>query len=137
MVFPNWLIEGKPRGNGELQINTMKKTIELTEQADRKGIQVQIAGRIDRKEIARVEWIREGRALKPAWITSRQIKAGRRAMTRYARHGGKIWVRIFPYKPVTLRPTETSMGSGKGSPNIECLSLNRVESLMKWVEYHK
>lgn len=55
-------------------------------------------------------------ALEPAWITSRQIEAGRRAMTRNARRGGKIWVRIFPDKPVTLRPTETRMGSGKGSP---------------------
>lgn len=55
-------------------------------------------------------------ALEPAWITARQIEAGRRAMTRYARRGGKIWVRIFPDKPVTLRPTETRMGSGKGSP---------------------
>uniref|UniRef100_A0A452XHB5 50S ribosomal protein L16, chloroplastic n=1 Tax=Aegilops tauschii subsp. strangulata TaxID=200361 RepID=A0A452XHB5_AEGTS len=55
-------------------------------------------------------------ALEPAWITARQIEAGRRAITRYARRGGKIWVRIFPDKPVTLRPTETRMGSGKGSP---------------------
>lgn len=55
-------------------------------------------------------------ALEPAWITARQIEAGRRAMTRYARRGGKIWVRIFPDKPVTVRPTETRMGSGKGSP---------------------
>ncbi|MCO5561232.1 hypothetical protein L7F22_014853 [Adiantum nelumboides] len=46
-------------------------------------------------------------ALEPAWITSRQIEAGRRAMTRNARRGGKIWVRIFPDKPVTLRPAET------------------------------
>nr|CUR05110.1 rpl16 [Acacia obtecta] len=55
-------------------------------------------------------------ALEPAWITSRQIEAGRRAMSRNARRGGKIWVRIFPDKPVTVRPTETRMGSGKGSP---------------------
>nr|YP_009458910.1 ribosomal protein L16 [Elaeagnus mollis]ATD86119.1 ribosomal protein L16 [Elaeagnus mollis]QGA73736.1 ribosomal protein L16 [Elaeagnus mollis] len=55
-------------------------------------------------------------ALEPAWITSRQIEAGRRAMTRNVRRGGKIWVRIFPDKPVTVRPTETRMGSGKGSP---------------------
>jgi large subunit ribosomal protein L16 len=55
-------------------------------------------------------------ALEPAWITVRQIEAGRRAITRYARRGGKIWVRIFPDKPVTLRPTETRMGSGNGSP---------------------
>lgn len=55
-------------------------------------------------------------ALEPAWITAKQIEAGRRAMTRYARRGGKIWIRIFPDKPVTQRPTETRMGSGKGSP---------------------
>nr|YP_010273063.1 ribosomal protein L16 [Parnassia tenella]YP_010319975.1 ribosomal protein L16 [Parnassia qinghaiensis]YP_010456596.1 50S ribosomal protein L16 [Parnassia degeensis]UJJ82668.1 ribosomal protein L16 [Parnassia qinghaiensis]UJJ83372.1 ribosomal protein L16 [Parnassia tenella]UUA66101.1 50S ribosomal protein L16 [Parnassia tenella]UUA67722.1 50S ribosomal protein L16 [Parnassia degeensis] len=55
-------------------------------------------------------------ALEPAWITSRQIEAGRRAMTRHVRRGGKIWVRIFPDKPVTVRPAETRMGSGKGSP---------------------
>ncbi|CAL9779174.1 unnamed protein product, partial [Musa acuminata subsp. burmannicoides] len=54
--------------------------------------------------------------LKPAWITTRQIEAGRRAMTRYARRGGKIWLRIFPDKPVIVRPAETRMGSGKGSP---------------------
>nr|YP_009896826.1 ribosomal protein L16 [Heliophila longifolia]YP_010277479.1 ribosomal protein L16 [Cardamine abchasica]YP_010323618.1 ribosomal protein L16 [Ptilotrichum canescens]QKK49473.1 ribosomal protein L16 [Stevenia cheiranthoides]QWT70258.1 ribosomal protein L16 [Heliophila africana]QWT71257.1 ribosomal protein L16 [Heliophila linearis]QKK43460.1 ribosomal protein L16 [Heliophila longifolia]UHY41359.1 ribosomal protein L16 [Cardamine abchasica] len=54
--------------------------------------------------------------LEPAWITSRQIEAGRRAMTRNVRRGGKIWVRIFPDKPVTVRPAETRMGSGKGSP---------------------
>nr|YP_009762749.1 ribosomal protein L16 [Wolffia brasiliensis]QIQ59769.1 ribosomal protein L16 [Wolffia brasiliensis] len=55
-------------------------------------------------------------ALEPAWITARQIEAGRRAISRYARRGGKIWVRLFPDKPVTLRPAETRMGSGKGSP---------------------
>ncbi|WP_017314767.1 50S ribosomal protein L16 [Mastigocladopsis repens] len=55
-------------------------------------------------------------ALEPCWITSRQIEASRRAMTRYIRRGGKIWIRIFPDKPVTMRPAETRMGSGKGSP---------------------
>jgi large subunit ribosomal protein L16 len=55
-------------------------------------------------------------ATEPAWITSRQIEAGRRAMTRYIRRGGKIWIRIFPDKPVTMRPAETRMGSGKGAP---------------------
>nr|YP_010933275.1 ribosomal protein L16 [Streptofilum capillatum]WKT08556.1 ribosomal protein L16 [Streptofilum capillatum]WKT08655.1 ribosomal protein L16 [Streptofilum sp. BC4-VF8pt]WKT08754.1 ribosomal protein L16 [Streptofilum sp. ZNP2-VF4pt] len=55
-------------------------------------------------------------ALEPSWITSRQIEAGRRAMTRYARRGGKIWIRIFPDKPITMRPAETRMGSGKGAP---------------------
>jgi large subunit ribosomal protein L16 len=55
-------------------------------------------------------------ALEPAWITSRQIEAGRRAMNRYIRRGGKIWIRLFPDKPVTMRPAETRMGSGKGAP---------------------
>lgn len=57
-------------------------------------------------------------ALEPAWITARQIEASRRAMTRYIRRGGKIWIRIFPDKPVTMRPAETRMGSGKGSPEF-------------------
>ncbi|MGB3496221.1 MAG: 50S ribosomal protein L16 [Elainellaceae cyanobacterium] len=55
-------------------------------------------------------------ALEPSWITSRQIEASRRAMTRYVRRGGKIWIRIFPDKPITMRPAETRMGSGKGNP---------------------
>jgi large subunit ribosomal protein L16 len=55
-------------------------------------------------------------ALEPHWITARQIESGRRAMTRYIRRGGKIWIRIFPDKPVTMRPAETRMGSGKGNP---------------------
>lgn len=57
-------------------------------------------------------------ATEPAWITSRQIEASRRAMTRYIRRGGKIWIRIFPDKPVTMRPAETRMGSGKGAPEF-------------------
>ncbi len=57
-------------------------------------------------------------ALEPVWMTSRQIEASRRAMTRYIRRGGKIWIRIFPDKPVTMRPAETRMGSGKGSPEF-------------------
>ena len=52
----------------------------------------------------------------PAWITSRQIEAARRAMTRSVKRGGKIWIRVFPDKPVTKKPAETRMGSGKGSP---------------------
>nr|ANP26256.1 ribosomal protein L16 [Monotropa hypopitys] len=55
-------------------------------------------------------------ALEPAWITSRQIEAGRRAMTRNLRRGGKLWVRLFPDKPVTVKSKEARMGSGKGSP---------------------
>ncbi|MEA5418908.1 50S ribosomal protein L16 [Spirulina sp. CCNP1310] len=57
-------------------------------------------------------------AIEPCWITARQIEAARRAMTRYVRRGGKIWIRIFPDKPVTMRPAETRMGSGKGSPEF-------------------
>ena len=57
-------------------------------------------------------------ATEPSWITSRQIEAARRAMTRYIRRGGKIWIRVFPDKPVTMRPAETRMGSGKGSPEF-------------------
>ena len=55
-------------------------------------------------------------ALEPGWITSNQIEAARVAMTRYIRRGGKVWVDIFPHKPVTKKPAETRMGSGKGSP---------------------
>ncbi len=57
-------------------------------------------------------------AIEPSWLTSRQIEAGRRAMTRYIRRGGKIWIRVFPDKPVTMRPAETRMGSGKGNPEF-------------------
>ena len=56
------------------------------------------------------------KALEPCWITSNQIEAARRAMTRYIRRGGNIWIKIFPDKPVTEKPAETRMGSGKGAP---------------------
>ncbi|MBQ6706929.1 MAG: 50S ribosomal protein L16 [Clostridia bacterium] len=55
-------------------------------------------------------------ATEPAWITSRQIEAARIAMTRYIKRGGQVWIKIFPDKPVTEKPAETRMGSGKGSP---------------------
>ena len=55
-------------------------------------------------------------ALEAAWITSQQIEAARIAMTRYIKRGGKVWIRIFPDKPVTEKPAETRMGKGKGSP---------------------
>ncbi len=55
-------------------------------------------------------------ALEPAWITNRQIEAARVAMTRKVKRGGKVWTRIFPDKPVTVKPAETRMGKGKGSP---------------------
>ena len=55
-------------------------------------------------------------ALEPAWITSNQIEAARIAMTRYIKRGGQVWIKIFPDKPVTEKPAETRMGSGKGAP---------------------
>src|SRR5919204_2712797 len=56
------------------------------------------------------------KALEPAWVTNRQIEAARIAMTRKIRRGGKVWINLFPDKPVTKKPAETRMGSGKGSP---------------------
>ena len=55
-------------------------------------------------------------ALEPAWVTSNQIEAARIAMTRYIKRGGQVWIKIFPDKPITEKPAETRMGSGKGSP---------------------
>jgi large subunit ribosomal protein L16 len=57
-------------------------------------------------------------ALEPAWITSRQIEAGRVAITRHVRRGGKVWIRLFPAKPVSKKPAETRMGKGKGGPEF-------------------
>lgn len=57
-------------------------------------------------------------SLEPAWITSRQIEAARRAITNYLKRGGKVWIRVFPDKPVTKKPAETRMGSGKGNPEF-------------------
>ena len=57
-------------------------------------------------------------SLEPAWIKSNQIEAARVAMTRYIKRGGQVWVNIFPHKPVTKKPAETRMGSGKGSPEF-------------------
>ena len=56
------------------------------------------------------------KALEPAWITDRQIEAARIAMTRHVKRGGKIWIRMFPDKPITKKPAETRMGKGKGAP---------------------
>ena len=56
------------------------------------------------------------KSMAPAWVTARQIEAARVAMTRYIKRGGKVWIRIFPDKPVTQKPAETRMGKGKGSP---------------------
>lgn len=56
------------------------------------------------------------KALEPAWVTNRQIEAARIALTRHIKRGGKVWIRIFPDKPLTVKPAETRMGKGKGSP---------------------
>src|SRR5512139_2199291 len=78
----------------------------------------QMRGRMTGKESRGVE-VSFGdfglQALEPCWMTSRQIEAARRAVVRYIRRGGKVWIRIFPDKPVTKRAAETRMGSGKGS----------------------
>ncbi|MGB2769503.1 MAG: 50S ribosomal protein L16 [Candidatus Zixiibacteriota bacterium] len=57
------------------------------------------------------------KALEPAWLTNRQIEAARVAVTRHIKRGGKVWIRIFPHKPVTVKPAETRMGKGKGAPD--------------------
>ena len=58
------------------------------------------------------------KAMEPAWLTSRQIESARIAITRHVRRGGKVWIKIFPHKPVTKKPAETRMGSGKGAPEF-------------------
>ncbi len=58
------------------------------------------------------------KSLDPGWLTNRQIEAGRIAMTRYVKRGGKIWIRVFPDKPVSKKPQETRMGKGKGAPEL-------------------
>lgn len=67
-------------------------------------------------------------ALEPGWVTSRQIEAARIAMTRYMKRGGKVWIKIFPDKPVTKKPAEVRMGSGKGSPEywVCVVKTNRI-----------
>lgn len=57
-------------------------------------------------------------ALEPCWLTARQIEAARIAMTRHIKRGGKVWINVFPDKPVTKKPAETRMGSGKGNPEL-------------------
>ena len=75
-------------------------------------------------------------ATEPAWVTSNQIEAARIAMTRYVKRGGKVWIKIFPDKPVTEKPAETRMGSGKGSPEywVAVVKLGRVMFEMDGVE---
>ena len=75
-------------------------------------------------------------ACEPAWVTSNQIEAARIAMTRYVKRGGKVWIKIFPDKPVTEKPAETRMGSGKGSPEywVAVVKPGRVMFEMDGVE---
>jgi large subunit ribosomal protein L16 len=80
----------------------------------RKQMRGRLKGRASRgAEIAFGEYGLQ--ALEPCWMTSRQIEAARRAIVRHVRRGGKLWIRVFPDKPVTAKPAETRMGSGKGS----------------------
>jgi large subunit ribosomal protein L16 len=80
----------------------------------RKQMRGRMAGRATRG--AEVSFGEFGlQALEPCWMSSRQIEAARRAIVRYVRRGGKLWIRVFPDKPVTAKPAETRMGSGKGS----------------------
>lgn len=68
---------------------------------------------------ARIDFGEYGlKAMEPGWITSRQIESARIAITRHVRRGGKVWIKIFPHKPVTKKPAETRMGSGKGAPEF-------------------
>ena len=75
-------------------------------------------------------------ATEPCWITSNQIEAARIAMTRYTKRGGKVWIKVFPDKPVTAKPAETRMGSGKGSPEywVAVVKPGRVLFEVKGVE---
>ena len=74
-------------------------------------------------------------ACEPCWIKSNQIEAARIAMTRYIRRGGKVWIKIFPDKPVTKKPAETRIGSGKGSPEfwVAVVKPGRVLFEIEWV----
>jgi len=75
-------------------------------------------------------------ATEPGWITSNQIEAARQAMTRYTKRGGQVWIKIFPDKPVTAKPAETRMGSGKGAPEywVAVVKPGRVLFEVKGVE---
>src|SRR5919205_749416 len=113
----------------------MKRAVQSAMRMGAQGIKVRAAGRLGGAEIARTEGYHKGRtkgiaargntvafgefglmSLEPGWITNRQIEASRVAMTREMKRGGKVWIRIFPDKPITKKPAETRMGKGKGNP---------------------
>ena len=77
------------------------------------------------------------KALEPCWITSRQIEAARVAITRHVKRGGKLWIRIFPDKPVTVKPAETRMGKGKGAPEywVAVVKPGRIMFELEGVSY--
>ena len=77
------------------------------------------------------------KSLEAAWITNRQIEAARRAMTRYVKRGGKVWIRIFPDKPITAKPAETRMGKGKGAPEgwVAVVKPGRILYEMEGVDF--
>ena len=76
-------------------------------------------------------------ATEPCWIKSNQIEAARIAITRYTKRGGQVWIKIFPDKPVTKKPAETRMGSGKGSPEFWSQLLNQEEFFLKLLGFQK
>ena len=77
------------------------------------------------------------KAMEPCWITSRQIEAARVAITRHVKRGGKLWIRIFPDKPVTIKPAETRMGKGKGAPEywVAVVKPGRIMFELEGVNY--
>jgi large subunit ribosomal protein L16 len=77
------------------------------------------------------------KALEPAWITGKQIEASRVAMTRFVKRGGKIWIRVFPDKPITKKPAETRMGKGKGAPEgwVAVIKPGRIIFEMEGVDH--
>ena len=75
------------------------------------------------------------KVLEPGWITDRQIEASRVAMTRFVKRGGKIWIRLFPDKPVTKKPAETRMGKGKGAPDHWVAVVRPGRSCSRWKAY--
>ena len=76
-------------------------------------------------------------ACEPSWITNRQIEAARIAMTRYIKRGGKVWIKIFPDKPITAKPAGTRMGSGKGSPEYWVAVVKPGRVMLKWTVCQK
>src|SRR6266540_4243443 len=74
--------------------------------------------------------------LEPGWITARQIEAARIAMTRAVKRGGKIWIRIFPDKPITKKPAETRMGKGKGAPEALELAADKIGLKTRFITRH-